>query len=376
MRFLPHQLRHATELGTQQRIAVTGGFQPAVCRECRGLPPEAHPVAPIPGRTSKIKRYYWRELAFREMELFAEWAESHGVSPEQSSGPAAKAARGAAADEALREIRMLHETAPKYTYHETSQADVIRTHSVDVLNLKGTYEPTNEGERARILDAGQAVSPEEFARRHFARLGYESLVLESVPFHVLFGVYMWLLIEDHSDPQVRTVGFGDRRAFDLRQPGSQIWTPLPGDFGTPSYGRRREAAIREHLSPQMHDREELESLFNYWLEPSDRLRQYLWAHREPDIETARRLIHILPPAVICSVLRYLVEDYWHRFCGWPDLLVFRQAEFFFAEVKSSTDKLSEDQKNWIRGNSEVLKLPYKLVKIHRANSRAKSKLHG
>jgi hypothetical protein len=54
-----------------------------------------------------------------------------------------------------------------------------------------------------------------------------------------------------------------------------------------------------------------------------------------------------------------------RFCGWPDLLAYKGDEYFFAEIKSSGDKLSEDQKDWIRGNYEILGLPFKLVKIHR-----------
>ena len=195
------------------------------------------------------------------------------------------------------------------------------------------------------------------------------MFVESSPFHVLFGIYLWLVIQDPSDPHVRIVGFGDRTAFDTGSPGRQIWTHLPDDFGTPGYGRRRAAAIEEHLSPYMQDRDELEWLFDYWLGPSEDFRQYLWAHREKDIETASRLIKILPPDAICKILRYLVDDYWHRYCGWPDLLVYKGNEFFFTEVKSSRDKLSEDQKNWIRGNYEILRLPLKLVKIHRAGTR-------
>jgi hypothetical protein len=45
--------------------------------------------------------------------------------------------------------------------------------------------------------------------------------------------------------------------------------------------------------------------------------------------------------------------------------LYRDDEFFFAEVKSSNDKLSNDQKRWIRDNYELLKLPFKLVKIHK-----------
>jgi|SRR5579863_866071 len=77
-KFLAHQLHHATELDTRTDVPVTLGFQPTICRECRGLQPEAFPKSPQPGRTSKIRRYYWRELWFETMERFAAWADAEG----------------------------------------------------------------------------------------------------------------------------------------------------------------------------------------------------------------------------------------------------------------------------------------------------------
>ena len=78
--FLPHQLR-VVGAATIRPLAVDGGFQDRVCRECRGLPPEAHPTAEIRGEASKLRRYYWREIGFKEMELFAAWATSEGLNP-------------------------------------------------------------------------------------------------------------------------------------------------------------------------------------------------------------------------------------------------------------------------------------------------------
>src|SRR5580704_17348833 len=75
--FRSHQLKQAKEYGTGTRSRVDLGFQPRVCRECRGLPPEAHPVAAIHGRTSKIKRCYWREISFLKYRLFRQWALAH-----------------------------------------------------------------------------------------------------------------------------------------------------------------------------------------------------------------------------------------------------------------------------------------------------------
>jgi hypothetical protein len=46
-----------------------------------------------------------------------------------------------------------------------------------------------------------------------------ALTGESRPFHVLFGVYFWLLIQDPADPNVRIVGFGSRGPYEQGQPG-------------------------------------------------------------------------------------------------------------------------------------------------------------
>ena len=62
----------------------------------------------------------------------------------------------------------------------------------------------------------------------------------------------------------------------------------------------------------------------------------------------------------------IVGNYWGRYLGWPDLLVYKEDDFFFAEIKASKDKLSAEQKRWIVDSSSELDLPFKLVKIHRS----------
>ena len=66
-----------------------------------------------------------------------------------------------------------------------------------------------------------------------------------------------------------------------------------------------------------------------------------------------------------NLLRYLVQNYWGRCTGWPDLLLYRGNRWFLAEVKSWGDKLSENQKRWIQDNRRYLHLPFKLVKVRR-----------
>lgn len=77
VRYLPHQLDQTTCSSSRLRVKVTLGFQKRICRECRGLPLESHPTVEIYGGSSKIKRYNWRELLKRELELYGQWAASY-----------------------------------------------------------------------------------------------------------------------------------------------------------------------------------------------------------------------------------------------------------------------------------------------------------
>lgn len=365
LKFLPHQLSEGSKFETHSRLLVTAGFQPKICRECRGLPPEAHPVAAIHGRTSKLKRYYWRELAFRKMELVAAWTDAQERQQIKIDATEEVKLQERAEKQALSEIKALHAATPKYTYDDETQESVLTRCSVQIINLDGTYLRCPADRKVQLLDGEEAISVEEYASRYFQRLGYSVLSLESRPFHVLFGVFMWLLIQDPGDPLNRVVGFGDRWAFERGELGQVIWTLLPEDFGTRGYAERRAVAIDKHLNSNMDNREELQWLFGYWLEPSKNLRQYLWAHKDEDVETARRLVAVLPAPFIMSLLRYLVADYWGRYLGWPDLLVYKGSDYRFVEVKSSGDKLSDDQKRWISDNHSLVNSPFVLFKIHK-----------
>ncbi len=362
--FLSHQLHQGTELETQDRVRVTDGFQPSVCVECRGLPPEAHPVASIFGRTSKIVRYYWRELFFREAELFEKWRRGQEGKVDEWDTVATEVKKRLH-KVALEEIKALHMAVPKYRFSGVSQDETIRKYSVEIMNLQAQYVREVGQKRARVMDGSEAVPVEEFVKRHFERSGHQVMVLESRPFHVLFGVFLSLLIQDPADPKVRMVMFGDREAFEKKEPRREIRTFLPSDFGTPGYGVRRTREIEDFLADFPEEREELIRHFDYCVEFSGNFRQYLWAHGSEDVSKARWLLDVLPTKTVRLILRYLIDDYWGRYLGWPDLVVSQESVLKFVEVKSSNDKLSEDQQRWIADNHDILGLQFILAKVRR-----------
>lgn len=360
-RFLSHQLSHGTELKTRARIPVTLGFQAKTCSECRGLPAEPAPAGEVHGRTSKIKRYYWRELIFEEMRRTADWDEAHL----EATPAERKAAYEAIAAEVLESVKARHARTPKYRFSEPAQADVLTRYGVEVVPVKVDYVDAPQ-KGAVIRDGDQAISAEAFVTRLHERQGWHVMPLESLPFHALFGVMMWLLIQDPADPQVQMIGFGDRAIYEAGQKPPMIWTSLPDDFGCEGYALRREHAIDRHFEMLPPNRDELLWTFDYWRGHSADLRQYLWAHCDGHVDRARRLIEILPPQHVLAILRYLVSDYWGHYLGWPDLLLYRGDEFLFLEVKSSGDRLSQKQRAWIADNHDHLHLPFKIVKLHRA----------
>lgn len=368
-RFLAHQLREGCVLETQERIPVTLGFVDDICRECRGMPVEAHPRAAMHGQTSKIKRYYWRELQFGVFKRFADRAEAAGLDPGTLWTDEAKALREEVEHEVLEETKQLHATNPKYDFKETSQAEFLTQQDVEEVRLNATFAPKTEGKRVRIVDGTEIVAAEEFAARHFQHARWSVLFSESRPFHVLFGVYLWLLIQDDADPLCGMCGFGAKMDYPSRSlaEGEHLWILKPDDFGSTGYAERRAEAIDEHFKSMLPpDRGELLWLFDYWIEGSTLLRDYLWAHDPFDVEKARTIVEVLTPETVLRILRYLVGNYWGRYLGWPDLLVYKEDDFFFAEIKASKDKLSAEQKRWIVDSSSELDLPFKLVKIHRS----------
>ena len=371
-RYLPHQIDYGTEFAAQKRVKVTLGFQSNICNACKGLSADVYPMAKNYGRTSKLARYYWREISFETIPKFAEWAAEQGLSDWTEALIENQAIYKSIEKQVKEQIKILHEVSPKYVYHDESQSAVIEKYNVKIVNIDATYvKDASKG--FQIVESNFVISPEEFAAHYFERLGYQSVFAESVPFHVIFGVFTYLLIQDFDDPELQFVSFGDRLAFDRGEQGEIIKTFLPTDFGTAAYAQRRKIAIEQHFELIPEKEEEKEDLlwqFDYWLEMSRELRQYLWAHRTEDIEIARQIITVLPVIAVKKILRYLIGNYWQRYLGWSDLIVYNQSNYFFVEVKSSRDVLSEEQKNWIAGNATELQLPFKLIKIHRKNARS------
>ncbi|MFO1486687.1 MAG: VRR-NUC domain-containing protein [Verrucomicrobiaceae bacterium] len=356
-------------LETQERVDVTLGFQAGICNQCRNLPEESCPKAEAFGATSKIKRYYWREIYFRTLDRFAELASTRGYDDAILASLELTEEYETLERQVVEEVKIEHENHPKYNFESKSSDQVLNECSVEVERLDAEYHQVADSRKAFVLFQGQPLHVEDFVAKTYESEGYLVMKLESMPFHALFAVFLWPIVQDARDAKTRFVAFGDRNAFEARESSvqHQIWTLLPSDFGSPGFGARRATDFNDYIDKLPNERRDLLEVFDLNVGMSSDLRQYLWAHREEAIDRARKLATVLPVETIKRVLRYLANDYWGRYLGWPDLLLWKKDEVIFIEVKSSRDKLSENQKAWITDNHNILGLRFKLVKIHRKN---------
>lgn len=349
---LSHQLRQGCVLESQERVKVTHGFIEEICPECRGHRPVPAPKAPMHGRTSKIKRYYWREIFFGTVRRLEQ--EGHGQ-PLDLMGSAAWDAAEAAV---VAELKTTHAKNPRYDYADNAPSEIVADNDVRVIEVPARHVH-GDGHKVLVEHEGALLTVEDYAEKRYERDGFTVLFCESAPFHVLFGVYLWPLVQDEQDPLLRLAAFGEREAALRDEEPVIINTLLPSDFGTANYYARREADIGRYLQ-QLSDST---SLFDQWLEQSWELRQYLWAHDPINIDKARRLVALLGDHRLRAVLRYLLLDYWANYRGWPDLFVCRGQTQRFVEVKSSKDKLSQNQMNWIKGNAAHMGFDFEVLKL-------------
>ena len=137
--FLPHQLDVAIELETRTEVPVTLGFQDGICNPCRGLPEEAHPKAEMFRSTSKIVRYYWREIYFETIRQLGDWAERHGYPDWLAAWVQHPDIYKAITQEVVEDIKAQHQYAPKYHFVEESQSTVLANYHIEIVRLDGVY---------------------------------------------------------------------------------------------------------------------------------------------------------------------------------------------------------------------------------------------
>jgi hypothetical protein len=177
--------------------------------------------------------------------------------------------------------KKIHEENPRYDFTQPSDADVIKSCEVVVEEIDACYLVPSPGHvlvlPLNATDPAAAVQVEEFVAQRIRSEGREVIFCESRPFQALYGSLMWLWVQSPSDSRLRPSGFGGRDGVGADECG-MIWTLLPRDFGSRAHAVRRGEALQAHVDTLPDDLDDMLWAYDYWLEPSRTLRQYLWAY--------------------------------------------------------------------------------------------------
>jgi len=197
------------------------------------------------------------------------------------------------------------------------------------------------------------LRPENFAAEYYRKLGYQVHICERRLINTLVAAFLWTVICDSDDPLSRICGIGWRgERFSKLDPSSfderyGLLLRLPIDFGSRAYYTRRNETIEEWVD--LHRRGgQLIELYDYFLEVSTGLREYLWVCNTESEELTRAALEIIPKDMVIKMIMWTIEDFWDRHHGWPDLFIYDNKEFLFVEVKSPKDRLSLDQMRWFK----------------------------
>lgn len=267
----------------------------------------------------------------------------------------------------------LHRASPKYSMQEETNAAFLADVPVSVEVLLAEYRQVERGSQqvGKWLDRdGTMVSAESLAAGHYQRLGYQVLRFERQPITTLVASFFALTIQNPADPLANlcmrhsTVGWTPSTP---NTPLIHFW--LPEDFGTPQYHRRCCQQLERDLS-LVETVPDVVALFDQLVSESTLLRDYLWVNSASAVEAARKVLSILPREVLVESLRWVIEDFWSRQPGWPDLLVHSGDDYRFIEVKSPHDELSEPQMNWFRWAVSESGIPCGILRVKKRRAKA------
>lgn len=189
-----------------------------------------------------------------------------------------------------------------------------------------------ENGRLVFVLGDQQMRVEDYALEHYRAQGWAGFHSENSIFVVLFGLLMWDVIFAPVPEVFQTV--------------CQL---APLDYKSPSFFASRAEMIHLHLQ-RLKECKNLgqhlahiigthfgkASLFVSW-----------WQVNQWSIPNLIQIAVGLGPGVLAEVCLRLSQDFRHYCSGFPDLALFNATSAKLVEVKSSNDRLSQQQRMWL-----------------------------
>jgi tetratricopeptide (TPR) repeat protein len=166
------------------------------------------------------------------------------------------------------------------------------------------------------------------AIHYFQNEGFNAFFSENEPWRSLFGLLFWDIIYDTNVQAIHN-------------PLQRV----PSDFFLPDFYVKRSAQLKARLA-SANTKDILEDIIRKTYEVKFGTTNVLVSWYEGSLEKVLTLISLLTTAQIHVILFEIALNLRENTRGFPDLLVWKDHDYAFIEIKSPTDHLSSRQLHW------------------------------
>jgi len=217
---------------------------------------------------------------------------------------------------------------------------------------------------------GNKCFAEEAAINHYKSLGYKALWTENTYWWIPMALFFWDIIFAKTRGAVSVIIGGilteldpsDERFEQLFRQTIQM-NGMPFDFFTPEFYERRKSLIKNRIQELQYSNLEQKLNESYKRNYGKNCRPIEhWDKYK--IDELLISVQRIDKGKLIKILERLISNFNNNRAGLPDLIVYDDKDFFFAEVKSENDKTSEKQKEWHDFLSTTLGLKVEIFLIN------------
>lgn len=212
-------------------------------------------------------------------------------------------------------------------------------------------DENQKGKLKYLIDEKEYFA-EEAAIKYYESMGYKALWTENNYWWMLMSLFFWDIIFAPIKGAVRASVDGVNVEIDPEDTKFQVLyrhaveiNGMPSDFFYPEFYTRREQLIMNKIKTLLNSnltdvlRQSYEENYGKTCRPIEDWNKY-------KLEELFISIQKVDKDSLLKILARLISNFNQNRAGLPDLIVYNESEFFFSEVKSENDKLSERQRKW------------------------------
>ncbi|MHA1305139.1 MAG: CFI-box-CTERM domain-containing protein [Candidatus Heimdallarchaeaceae archaeon] len=235
----------------------------------------------------------------------------------------------------------------------------------------GLQKANNHQEgKVKYIINGNMYSAEEAAINHYRRLGYNALWTENTYWWTLMYLFFWDVIFAKIKGSVRVLIDGVQTELEPRDERfDQIFKQtiqmngIPSDFFTSEFYARRKSIIENRIRELQHSNLE-QKLREFYKQNYGRNCRLIEDWDRYKIDELLISVQKVDREKLIKIFERLISNFNDNRAGLPDLIVYNDDDFFFSEVKTEKDKISEKQREWHDFLSITLDLKVEILLIN------------